>query len=153
MRTCVQVKGRTSPSLARSLPPRFLPSRLGRDFETGSPRPTSPAQVRAWRRPGAGCTRKGISLPPSLGDAHAQGKPPSLPSLSPSLPPSLLSPHFRNGWVLQCGCALSWLASAASQGGGFPLAWPPATVGAKAPLGGSALLSGEYWTSTGAQGD
>ena len=116
MRTCVRVKGRTSPFLA----PRFLPSRLGRDFETGSPRPTDLTCSGVRAQPRGRMHAQGY-LPPSLGDAHAQGKPPSLPSLSPSLP-HLLSPHFRNGWVLQCSSGLSWLAGAASQGGGFPLA-------------------------------
>ena len=131
MRTCVQVKERTS----SSLPPRFLPSRLGRDFETGSPRPTSPHLLRCALRAAPGQDAR-ARVSPSLGDAHAQGKPPSIPSLT--LPPSPLftfTPFSQwLGFAMRQRAQLA--AGAASQGGGFPLAWPPATVavGAKAPL-------------------
>ena len=139
--------------LAPSLLPDFFPLALAVILKRGHR--DRPHLLRCARgaAPGQDArARVSPSLPPLVTRMRRGNHHPFPPSLPPS-PPSLLSPHFRNGWVLQCGCALSWLASAASQGGGFPLAWPPATVGAKAPLGGSAQLSGEYWTSTGAQRD
>ena len=87
-------------SLAPSLAPRFLPSRLGRDFETGSPRPTSPAQVCARRSPGAGCTRKGISLPPLVTRMRRGNHHPFPHSLPPS--PSTFTPFSqRLGFAMQ----------------------------------------------------